>query len=565
MRQLKLLILILLAACGSDNDGLLTEPQPLRHVPQVSNLSLSPGSVTYMDGGGSVTVTSEIAFSDAGMDIQTMKVEMSDGTSLSIDIGDPINGVSGSLTETFELSTTAIGSCSIEIWLVDAAGDSSNHLTGVIEVMEQPAHAPTISNLTISPRSFTFNAGDGTAPLTIRFDFEDEGLDIRTLRVELWDGRVLSLEFADPIETISGSLSREITASTAEAGWHPVEIWLIDVAGDESNSLQMAYFVLSEAASESDWLERASGLPNVLNDVLWNGSQFLAVGDGGAIMRSSDGIGWVTVASGTDMNLNAIAWDGSDYAVVGDAGTVLISPDGETWTLQYQGGDGLSLRAAIYTGMRLIAAGLNQSGPDRAVIMSSLDHGQTWTPAPVLPQSGRSITDIALGDSGFVATTQVEDYGDNGEARVLVSIDGLTWSEVVVNDVSFHTWSILWDGSGYWAGGRVGRVFYSNDGQSWIEFQTPTPASIFNGIAWSGTKLVADGENEWIGWGPAPNTGMATEDRGASWVSFTIAPDFDTNGMTWGNGRFVAVGCKGTEAGCAGYEPNEGGAIYSDR
>jgi len=560
VRRLLLFLVLVLAACGGGSGGSRAAPEPVQHVPEISNFSLSPDNVMYMEGDGTVRVTAQFSFTDVAQDIQTLRVEMSDGTGITIEVSEPINTVSGIHTEEFDVSTAELGGCTVEIWLIDRAGQSSNHLTASVSVIE---HTPEMSNFKLSPATVMFMEGEGSVRVTAEFGFTDVAQDIQTLHVEISDGTGLAIELSERINMVSGTLSEEFDVSTANVGTFIVEIWLVDRAGQSSSHLSANVQVIGDTSDTSAWLERESGLPYVLNDVHWNGWQFLAVGDGGTVMRSADGISWSSVDSGISVDLNAIAWDLFDYAVVGDKGTVLFSSDGENWSLQHQGPDDVTLHAAVYAGWQLIAAGKKESGLDTAFIMSSIDHGQTWSLADVLPQSGRSITDIALGGFEFVATTQIENYGPDRDARILTSADGLNWVEVVISTESVSTHSILYDGSQYWAGGRVGRLYTSPDGVNWNELQTPTQATIFRGIAWSGTTLIADGENEWIGWGPVPYTGVATTDYGADWTSFAVAADHDTRGLAWGNGRFVSVGCEGTEHECAGFEPNEGGAIYS--
>lgn len=72
-------------------------------------------------------------------------------------------------------------------------------------------------------------------------------------------------------------------------------------------------------------------ITHILNDLLYDGTQFIVVGEGGVILTSIDGDNWTTAASGTVNNLNAIDWscerEGNElYVIVGDGGTVL------TWT-----------------------------------------------------------------------------------------------------------------------------------------------------------------------------------------------------------------------------------------
>ena len=73
------------------------------------------------------------------------------------------------------------------------------------------------------------------------------------------------------------------------------------------------------------WENRPSPTGRNLYAVHWNGRQFLAAGGCGTILRSPDGRDWQPADTGTSMTLTRIAWNGSHYAVAGrDAGTELI-------------------------------------------------------------------------------------------------------------------------------------------------------------------------------------------------------------------------------------------------
>jgi Bacterial Ig-like domain (group 2) len=60
--------------------------------------------------------------------------------------------------------------------------------------------------------------------------------------------------------------------------------------------------------------------------VAWSGTQFVAVGDGGTILTSPDGVAWTVQASGISDALRSVAWSGTQYLAVGDEGLVLGSP-----------------------------------------------------------------------------------------------------------------------------------------------------------------------------------------------------------------------------------------------
>jgi photosystem II stability/assembly factor-like uncharacterized protein len=563
---------LLLTACGGGGGSSAPASQAVEgDVPEIANLIVSPETVKHMQGDGTVMAKAELEFSDSDLDIQQMQIDMSDGSSQTIPLGS-IPTEHGTIIEEFEVSTAESGTCIVEIWLIDAAGHDSNHLNAAILVESAPPAPPEISNLLLSPETVPHMSGDGSIDATATFDYFDADLDIASMQVETSDGTSQTIPLG-PIDTESGTLTEEFVVSTVKPGAITVDIWLVDVAGNTSNQLSAEILV---DADTSVWLQRASGLPNILNDVHWNGFEFLAVGDGGLIMRSDDGITWSRVESGTTVNLHAIAYFwfyASDYFVVGDEGTVLHSPDdGANWSPTLaQGPEEVSLRAISPYGFGniLIAAGKKEGGADTAFIMISPDRGKTWTIAEDLPQSGRSVTDLAtymgpdIGGPRIVATTQIENYGDDKDARVLVSSDdGSTWIEVVLSTESIATYSILRHDDQYWAAGRIGLMYTSADGINWFEHQTSAGGTKFRALARSDSSLIADGENEFYGWGPIDATGTATSDSGKTWTSFAIAADYDSRGLTWGNGRFVSVGCAGSDEECVGLNQGEG-AIFS--
>src|SRR3569833_1967613 len=102
----------------------------------------------------------------------------------------------------------------------------------------------------------------------------------------------------------------------------------------------LAALVLSTAplrsASVGPWHWR-SPLPqgNPLHKVIYANGAYLAVGDVGTILTSSDGTNWTRQVSGTTLPLQACAYGGGMYVAVGAFGTVLTSPNGTTWTSQY--------------------------------------------------------------------------------------------------------------------------------------------------------------------------------------------------------------------------------------
>ena len=147
MRKYLFYFVLLLVGCGDNGGGFTpTEPGSLpaeSASPQISDLTLLPDTVVHMQGDGNVTVTAELSFSDEDLDIQTMHIEASDGNSQSISLG-PIDTASGTLSQEFAVSTEASGIVTVDIWLVDAAGNSSNRLSDEI-LVQNPV--PVITSL----------------------------------------------------------------------------------------------------------------------------------------------------------------------------------------------------------------------------------------------------------------------------------------------------------------------------------------------------------------------------------------------------------------------------------
>jgi hypothetical protein len=422
MRSLLFLLTLVLAACGGNGDGFKATPEPLQHVPAISNLKLTPERLT---------VTAEISFRDAGLDIQTLKVQMPDG--VTIDFNESFATETGTFTEDFDISTDKVGAFVVDFWLVDNAGDSSLSHSAVFEI-------------------------------------------------------------------------------------------IADLQG-------------------SDWTSRMSGLPFVLNDVTWDGTVFVAVGDGGAILTSPNGIDWLLEFSGTDADLNAVAAHGSDIFAVGDEIVLLSINHGKNWITK------TTLNAADVTAValsanRVVVAGFNY-GLVAPVVLLSIDRGDTWQVVTPFESGSNSFADLIFRDDLFVAAVAYR--FDSSATRVEVSADGKDWSMIPVGDEEVDLYSVTHDGSQFVVAGAQHTVFTSLDGFNWTERQTPVEDVDYMSAASDGSRLILAGGISWVyWWAGTPSferpVGIVSTDGGESWEFFNIDGFFESRGMAWGNGRFVSVG-----------------------
>jgi flagellin len=76
-----------------------------------------------------------------------------------------------------------------------------------------------------------------------------------------------------------------------------------------------------------------------LTSVTWNGINYVAVGEAGVILASTDGENWLPQPSGVSENFNAITWDGRQFIAVGNHGKIVTSSDGLEWNSRFSGTD----------------------------------------------------------------------------------------------------------------------------------------------------------------------------------------------------------------------------------
>ena len=110
-------------------------------------------------------------------------------------------------------------------------------------------------------------------------------------------------------------------------------------------------------------------------------AMFVAVGSGGKIMYSPDGVSWTMTSSGVAVDLFCIVYEYDQFFAAGAGGTMLRSEDGISWTSYNNSAFGANtIYAMTLTSSVLFAAG--QGG----IVASSRD-GVTWE-EKIFPDSG---------------------------------------------------------------------------------------------------------------------------------------------------------------------------------
>lgn len=168
--------------------------------------------------------------------------------------------------------------------------------------------------------------------------------------------------------------------------------------GDDGSVIKSSNSTTWEAAT-------AIAPTSALNALAYNAATYVAVGDDGLIYtNTSSGIteAWIAQTSGTANNLYGVSFVNDRFIAVGALGTLLTSIDGITWTTQSSNTNS-TLRQVAFGADNYVSVG------DAGAVVSSVD-ATTWT-AQTIPttESFRSIIFgvdlqfIAVGTTGLLA------------------------------------------------------------------------------------------------------------------------------------------------------------------
>ena len=258
-----------------------------------------------------------------------------------------------------------------------------------------------------------------------------------------------------------------------------------------------------------------------------HGGVFVAVGNGGYMFSSPDGVGWTPLANPTaPLNLSAAAQSAGNYVVVGVTGIILFSSDAVNWA-----------QKAINSTNDLAAVASNGSGVYVAVgkggtIVFSSD-GQNWIapPNPIVSPVTTDLYGVAYGNGLWVAV------GSGG--AILTSPDAINWATVTSNTaadlkavtigVNANTGTNL-----FVAVGAAGTIVTSPDAVTW---SVPPQVNVNLNAVTYGRQFVAVGD---VG-------AVLTSTDGANWQSQTSGTSANLNAVAPNGTGYSAVGADGVD------------------
>jgi hypothetical protein len=230
------------------------------------------------------------------------------------------------------------------------------------------------------------------------------------------------------------------------------------------------------------WNVFDAGLGNLANDsamraFTWTGQRWVGVGSNQGVeyvSTSETGIGWELQSLAKTRGLQDVVWTGSEALAVGDRGAVLVSADGTAWaeevaTLRFD------LHDVTATASRFVAVG------DEATLLRSFDGGR-WETVPV--PTTEDLLATAASDARVVVAGAAE--------TVLVSADTASWT-LLESGPGVTMTALTWTGTEFLGvGGSV--VARSPDGLSWTT-ETPDPAMTLRDVASDGTTHIVVGSS----------------------------------------------------------------------
>ena len=329
---------------------------------------------------------------------------------------------------------------------------------------------------------------------------------------------------AGQVLTSNGSTSS--VSWTTPAGGGSVDRINIEVEGATTKKKQIIYDA-TKTITASDIVARLDGAPDK-DQVYYFGesipNRWVAVGSGSTntLAYSSDGISWTGLGKTTfSVNAQDVAWNGSIYVAVGQGtNSIAYSSDGITWTGATSSTSIFSSagRGVAWNGTRWVATG---QGTNTLAYSSD---GINWTGigTSIFSVIGQK---IVWNGSIFCAVGE-------GTNSIAYSSDGITWTGLGTSIFTSLGRCIGWNGFMFVAGGDGGNsVAYSYDGIGWTGLGTSIVTS-GRGIGWDGRK--------WIVCGTGTNQ-INYSSNGIQWTSIPNIFTAVTSTVLW-NGRYWVCG-----------------------
>jgi len=312
---------------------------------------------------------------------------------------------------------------------------------------------------------------------------------------------------------------------------------------DSENTL-----VYSTSSAASSWVGLGKTIFNhSCTNITWNGSKFIATGDGTKTAESTDGINWSLLPNIGLFNSQAksVATDGDKWiAVGGNSASIAYSYDGkENW---YNLPNSLQIVSNTNNINYINNKWFICASGTRNLIQS--DNGIIWKDVSISTLTNTN--NIEYNGSIYVAVG-----GDpNSNSTIAYSSDGITWTGIGKTIFTQKGLNVKYNGNLFVAiGSGTNNLAYSYNGISWFGINqsnlTDTTAIAYNQSIWT---VLASSTN---------NLGYSYD--GINWESTSTSSILANAGkdVTWNGKMFVAsdnrIGLTGTSGNAYSYDAIE--------
>lgn len=328
------------------------------------------------------------------------------------------------------------------------------------------------------------------------------------------DGTIEKVEFYLGLTKLGEDATRPYSLDwpiDVEVGSHLLRARAVDDSGLISSSSPITLVVDSTDPLDHWEVLDPSPSEEEINAVTFGDGRFLAVGTGGILSASSDGLNWSQSDLGISTTLNGIAYGNGTAVVVGDSGLWAASSDGVKWTLQ----ETSTLRPLVditYGNGRFVAAAdqgeflISVNGEITVIQTSSFSRGVTFGGGSYVGVGGRSV-----------------------RGSIIISTQGIDWprpqrTAAILNGVAYGKNSFV-------AVGNVGSILTSSNGIDWIEADSGTFTSLLD-VTYADGIFVAVGEQ---------GTMLSSSD-GKEWHRRYSGTTMELSRIAYGRGNFVVLG-----------------------
>jgi len=223
-----------------------------------------------------------------------------------------------------------------------------------------------------------------------------------------------------------------------------------------------------------------------------------------------------------------ITRSGDNFVAVGERGHVVTSTDGKSWSQAEHVPTRSTLTTVFNDGNRLWAGGHD------AVIVTSGDDGRTWTQLYFDPERNQAIMDIYFSDEAHGVA--IGSYG----LYLYTSDGGKTWEETIIDEESdYHLNNLLSFGDNRWLiAGEAGFSYRSfNNGETWEPIEMPYQGSMWGAIKSSAECVLFYGLRGHV---------MESCDFGSSWKELDTGSESSISGAAEYDGIILLAANSGT-------------------